>query len=209
MRAFSSNLVVCGFFALGIVGCGGGDAAVEVGVTAQPLETAAPSQGDPSATEQRHLVVTVTEVSVHVAGNAKEDHTDEASRGNDEKSTHQESADDNGWSTVFSGEAKVDLLSATMAEKLIGSSAIPAGKVTQVRLVVTGVELVDGATTSPVACPSCSESGLKILPGAAVDVSSGGTLHLTLDFDAASSLTQNESGYRLDPVIKIAKAEER
>jgi hypothetical protein len=208
MHAFSSHLVRFGFFALVIAGCGGGDATVEVGVTAQPLQASAPSEGGTEEAVRRHLVVTLTEVNVHVAGDAEQDEAGQASPGDDDGSSHDESAGESGWSTIFSGEVKLDLLDASSTEKLLGSSEVPAGKVTQVRLVLTDAELVEGSTTSPVSCPSCSESGLKIVTEGAVEVSPGGTLHLTLDFDQARSLTQEQSGYRLDPVIKIAKAEE-
>ncbi|WP_437963830.1 DUF4382 domain-containing protein [Sorangium sp. So ce260] len=199
MRAFSSHVVVFGLLAFSIAGCGGG-ATVEVGVTAQPLQVplTPPAGGDVAA--DAHLVVTVTEVSVHVAG-------DEGSPGGDGESADR--AGEQGWTTLFSGEVKVDLLDAVSTEEFLGSNEVPAGKITQVRLVLAGAELVDAAGTSPVSCPSCSESGLKIVTEGTVEVSPGGTLHLTLDVDQASSLTQDESGYHLDPVIKIAQAEER
>jgi hypothetical protein len=209
MHAFSSHLVLCGFFALAVTGCGGGDGTIEVGMTAQPLQASAASQGDPDTTAQKHLVVTVTEVNVHMAGDAEENEASEMAPGVDGKSTRDESVDEGGWITIFSGEVKLDLLDVTSTEKLLGSNEVPEGKVTQVRLVLTDAELIDGSTRSVVSCPSCSESGLKILTKNAVEVSSGGTLHLTLDFDQTSSLTQEQSGYRLSPVIKIAKVEER
>ncbi|WP_437573234.1 DUF4382 domain-containing protein [Sorangium sp. So ce887] len=201
MRAFSSHVVLFGLFALSIAGCGGGGT-VEVGVTAQPLQVPlAPPAGGDVAIEAR-LAVTITEVSVHIAG-------DEGSPGGDGDSADREDAGEKGWTTLFSGEVKVDLLDAMSTEEFLGSNEVPAGKITQVRLVLAGAELVDAAGTSPVSCPSCSQSGLKIVTEGAVEVSPGGTLHLTLDVDQASSLTQDESGYRLDPVIKIAQAEER
>ncbi|WP_437806441.1 DUF4382 domain-containing protein [Sorangium sp. So ce1078] len=199
MRAFSSHVGLFGLLAFSIAGCGGG-ATVEVGVTAQPLQVplAPPAGGDVAS--EAHLVVTVTEVSVHIAG-------DEGSPGGDGESADR--AGEKGWTTLFSGEAKVDLLDAVSTEEFLGSNEVSAGKITQVRLVLAGAELVDAAGTSPVSCPSCSESGLKIVTEGTVEVSPGGTLRLTLDVDQASSLTQDESGYRLDPVIKIAQAEER
>ncbi|WP_437680926.1 DUF4382 domain-containing protein [Sorangium sp. So ce131] len=213
MRALSSHVVLFGFFALAITGCGGGDATVEVGVTAQPLEVAAPSEpeGTTDTAAQRRLSVTVTEVNVHVAGDGAEaeDDADEGSPADDGEPAEETLADEQGWVTVFSGATKVDLFDAAATEQLLGSGEIPAGKITQVRLVLADVELVDGDVTSPVACPSCSESGLKIVTRGAVEVSPGDTLHLTLDFDQAGSLTEEESGYRLDPVIKIIAAEER
>lgn len=202
MRAISSHVVFFSLLAFAVTGCGGGDGTVEVGVTAQPLQVAAPPAGDTGAAAQMRLALTIGEVSVHVAGDAE---GDDASRGEDEGSTG--GADEAGWITVFSGEAEVDLLDAMSIEEFLGSNEVPAGKVTQVRLVLTGAELVDGSIRIPVSCPSCSESGLKIVTAGGLEVSSGDTLHLTLDVDQASSLTQDESGYRLDPVIKVTAKE--
>lgn len=67
MRDFSPHVVLFGLFAFAIAGCGG-DATVEVGVTAQPLQApfTPPEGGDVAAGER--LAVTITEVSVHTAG---------------------------------------------------------------------------------------------------------------------------------------------
>jgi hypothetical protein len=199
MRTLSSSLIVSGIFAIALAGCGGagGDASVEVGITAQPLQTTAPSSGGSGADAQRHLVITVTEVDVHVA----------ATGGGDAAKADSAPGKDtggSGWITVFSGRTRVDLFDATSTEALLGAMDVPAGKITQVRLVLDGVELVEGATTTAVACPSCSQSGLKIITEGKVDVAAGGTLHLALDFDQTKSLSQDEAGYRMDPVIKIA-----
>ncbi len=173
---------------------------MKVGITAQALQSTTPSSGS-GATTERHLVITVTEVTVHFA----------ATRADDEAKADRTSAKDTGeagWITVFTGEKKVDLFDATSTEELLASTTIPAGKITQVRLVLAGAELVDGATTTAVSCPSCSESGLKIITEGKVEVAVGGTLHLALDFDQAKSLTEDEAGYRLAPVLKIATSVE-
>lgn len=197
MRRFSSSLLVSGVLALTVAGCGsaGGAASIEVGITAQALQTTAPSSGGSLATDRRHLVITVTEVDVHVAAIGGDDDDDDASG---------KSAGGSGWIKAFSGETKVDLLDAIATEALLGSITVPAGKITQVRLVLTDAELVDGLETTAVTCPSCSESGLKIVTEGKVNVAVGGVLHLALDFDQTKSLTQDEAGYRLNPVIKIA-----
>ncbi len=198
MRTCSSRLIVAGVFAIALAGCGsaGGDASVEVGITAQPLQAAAPSSG-PDA--QRHLAITVTEVDVHVASTGGDDATKaDSAPGKD--------ASESGWITVFSGKTRVDLFDAASTEARIAAMDVPAGKLTQVRLVLDGAELVEGTTTTAVACPSCSQWGLKIITEGKVEVTAGGTLHLALDFDQTKSLSQDESGYRMDPVIKIANS---
>ncbi len=198
MRSFSSSLLFSGLLAMTLVPCGsgGGDASVEVGITAQALQTTTPSSGS-GATTERHLVITVTDVTVHVA----------ATGADDEAKADPVSGKDtgeSGWITVFTGETKVDLFDATATEKLLGSMTIPVGKITQVRLVLASAELVDGVTTTAVSCPSCSESGLKIITEGKVEVAVGGTIHLALDFDQTKSLTHDEAGYRLAPVLKVA-----
>ena len=200
MRAISSRSWISGVFAMILAGCGssGGEGSVELGITAQALQTTTPSAGGSGASTQRHLVVTVTEVTVHVAATGADEANDPSDPGKDPGGS--------GWITVFSGKTDVDLFDATSTEELLGSIAIPAGKITQVRLVLAGAELVDGATTTAVTCPSCSQSGLKIITEGKVEVAAGGTLHLALDFDQTRSLTRDESGYRLAPVIKITRS---
>ena len=75
---------------------------------------------------------------------------------------------------------------------------------TQIRLVLAGATFVDGTTPTPVACPSCTQTGLKIVTMGKLFVPSGGTLHVTLDFDREHSLSATADGFRLDPVVKIA-----
>jgi hypothetical protein len=200
MRFISSSLMLSGVLAVTMAGCGngngsdGGDASVEVGITAQALETTTlPSEGEGSgAASQKHLVITVNQVKLHVAANGADD-------GAGEDSSRS------GWKMAFSGEQKVDLFDATTVEALLGTIEVPAGKITQVRLMLSDAELVEGATRTPVTCSSCSETGLKIILGGKVDVAEGDRLHLSLDVDQALSLTHDATGYRLAPVIKLVK----
>ena len=200
MRSISSSVMFSIVFALTLTGCGssGGEGSVEVGITAQALQTVAPPSGGSDAASQRHLVLSVTEVNVHVAATGGDRANDESAPGEDPGGS--------GWITVFRGETDLDLFDATSTEELLGSLTVPAGKVTQVRLVLAGAKLVDGSTTLPVTCPSCSKSGLKIVTEGKVEVAAGETLHLALDVDQTRSLTKDESGYRLAPVIKITGA---
>jgi hypothetical protein len=57
-----------------------------------------------------------------------------------------------------------------------------------------------GSEVYPLVIPSGSESGLKIKMQKTLN---GGIDYLTLDFDAALSVHQEASGYKLRPVIKI------
>lgn len=199
MRSLTSIVLFTGLFASALSGCGnGGDgASVVVGITAQALRTTDPAPSIAGQAEPRHLVVTVTEVSLHVEMSS-------ASNSAIVKPALEKDTTTSGWIAAFTGKTQVDLFEAASREELLGSIDVPAGTITQVRLVFAGAELVDGATRTAVACPSCSESGLKILPEGKVEVAAGGALHLALDFDQTKSLSQNASGYQLDPVIEIA-----
>ena len=203
MRFISSIMLFSSVFALPLAGCGngggGGDASLEVGITAQALQVTPPSSAGSGATTQRHLVITVDQVKLHVAAT-----------GADDDSAHDTDTDTgrSGWKMAFSGSTEVDLFDATSTEALLSSIVVPAGKITQVRLVLAGAKLVEGATTTAVTCPSCLETGLKIILGGKVDVVEGDRLHLQLDFDQATSLTHDETGYRLAPVIKLVNAHE-
>jgi hypothetical protein len=208
MRSFSSSLLVSGVLAIALMGCnsgggGGGTALVEVGITAQALEVTVPSSGGSGSGSgsgsQRHLAVTVSDVLVHVAAHGA-DH--EAREGAAPR------AGESGWFTVFSGKTRVDLLDAITTEALLDSVTVPAGKITQVRIVLTDAELIEGTKRTAVSCPSCSETGLKIVTEGKVEAAAGDTLHLALDFDQARSLTLEEGVYRLGPVIKVARVDE-
>ncbi len=206
MRSFSSSLLVSGVLAMTLAGCnsgggGGGEATLEVGITAQALEVTVPSpEGSGSGTaSDRHLAVTVSDVLVHVAAHGADHEAKEGSA---------PEAGESGWFTVFSGKTKVDLLDAITTEALLDSVTVPAGKITQVRIILTDAELVEGTKRTAVSCPSCSETGLKIVTEGKVEAAAGDTLHLALDFDQARSLTLEEGVYRLGPVIKVARVEE-
>jgi hypothetical protein len=101
--------------------------------------------------------------------------------------------------------AQVDLLQAGSVEAFLGSGPVPAGKVTQIRLVISEATWVDGAITKTVVCPSCTKTGLKIVTMGKLFVPVGGILHVTLDFDRDHSLHDDKDGLRLDPVVKIAR----
>jgi len=81
---------------------------------------------------------------------------------------------------------------------------VPAGRVTQVRLVLDGnVTLVVDGVAQTLRCPSCSESGLKIVTEGDVTVAPGGHLHLDLEFDLDASLTLDGGALILRPTVKL------
>jgi hypothetical protein len=196
-------------FAGMLLGCNGSGGTFEVGVTSsgQPLTIAAPQAGaidTDAGTAGPRLLLTVQRVDVHIAGDGDTDDDPPVPPGN--PPPHHDV--NGGWITVFSGVAQVDLLLAGSVETFLGSAVVPSGKVTQIRLVIAEAIFVDGAVTKPVTCSSCTQTGLKIVTMGKLFVPHGGTLHVTLDFDR-DSLKTDKDGYRLDPVVKIARSSVR
>jgi hypothetical protein len=184
-------------FLIMAAGCGG-RGTIEVGVTStsQALSSTPVEPGEAGAVE-RELRVTVTRVDAHVVQPGPENGGDAAGRAS------------NGWTTVFEGEQSINLLDAKTVETLLGESEVPIGRVTQVRLVM-GDEAVlgDEQGRRAIACPSCAQTGLKIVTSGQVEVDDERVLHLTLDFDADASLIEADGAYTLQPVVRVEAATE-
>jgi hypothetical protein len=150
-----------------------------------------------------HLFATVTEVDVHLADDMGTGPTPNPAPG------VQTQANDLGWATVFSGQKQLDLLDASQVGVFLGDQTVPAGRVTQVRLVLAANPTLQTATgTVAVDCPSCTETGIKVVTAGDVIVQAGATLRLTLVFDMDQSLTSNGMSFRLDPVVQLRVAEQ-
>ncbi|MEP6607865.1 MAG: DUF4382 domain-containing protein [Burkholderiaceae bacterium] len=121
---------------------------------------------------------------------------------------------DNGWSEIVLTPAKrVNLLNLTngVLEEL-GTTALPAGTYTQLRLVLSNnsaatplansVVPTSGAETA-LETPSAQQSGLKM--NADIKVASNQVADFVLDFDACKSIVPaGQSGrYNLKPVVSI------
>lgn len=88
-------------------------------------------------------------------------------------------------------------------ETLLVSSDYPAGKISQIRLILGDNNSIslDGKDL-PLETPSAQQSGLKLLFNA--ELTAGITYSILLDFDAAKSVVETGSGKRnLKPVIKV------
>jgi hypothetical protein len=94
-------------------------------------------------------------------------------------------------------------------DTLLGGVDLPAGKVSQIRLILgdnNQIEMEDGSTVD-LKTPSAQQSGLKLNVDA--DLKPGIPYDLELDFDAARSIVKagNSGHYILKPVIRaFAKA---
>lgn len=114
-----------------------------------------------------------------------------------------------GWVTVSTTPILVNLLALQTESAPLGLVNLPAGTITQIRLVVSsdGNFVVTGGNKVPLDVPSGSESGIKII--GPWEVPECSRLTVTLDFDGKSSIHLADRGdtYNLRPVIRVKKEE--
>ena len=116
---------------------------------------------------------------------------------------------ESGWKSLEVNKGVYDILKLTNGlDTLLGKIELPAGRVSQVRLILGDQNSlrVDGATET-LSTPSAQQSGLKLQVNA--DLLEGITYKLLLDFDAARSIVRagNSGKHNLKPVVRtIAEA---
>lgn len=113
------------------------------------------------------------------------------------------SNDESGWTNIAINQGIYDLLSYQDGiDTLLAWGTIPTGYVKEIRLVLgDNNRVVDTFGVShPLSIPSGGSSGLKIKINKPVY---GPVDSLLLDFDAALSIQNEASGYKLRPVIKL------
>jgi hypothetical protein len=181
------SLPIAGIFAATLLAaCGGGGDGGGQGTLKASL-TDAPACGYDAVN------VTVNKVRVH--------RSDSAGEG------------EGGWSDiVLSPARKINLLDLTngVLDEL-GQVSLPAGRYTQVRLVldpnkgntIANSVVLSGTTNEiPLDTPSAVQSGIKLIKG--FEVVAGQQAELVLDFDACKSIvTKGNGGYALKPVVRI------
>jgi hypothetical protein len=88
-------------------------------------------------------------------------------------------------------------------DTLLGSFEIPAGTISQIRLVLgSNNSIVVAGKNYNLSTPSAQQSGLKL--NVHYKIQEGLTYDFTLDFDAAKSIVENGAGkYILKPVIRV------
>ena len=126
-----------------------------------------------------------------------------------------DAADDaSGWSEVVLNPPKrVDLLTLTngVLEEL-GQTSLPAGRYTQLRLVLAGngasapwanSVVPTGGTETALTTPSAQQSGLKL--NVQMDVAANQVADFVIDFDACKSVVKRGKSkeYNLKPVISV------
>lgn len=174
---------------LGLAGCGGGGDGGISGTGVMRLSiTDAPACGFDQVN------VTIEKVRVHQSSDA----ADSAS----------------GWSEVVLDMPKrVDLLTLTngVLEEL-GQTSLPAGRYTQMRLVLSensassplaNSVVPTGGAETPLTTPSAQQSGLKF--NVNMEVAADKVADFAIDFDACKSVVKrgNSGQYNLKPVISV------
>jgi hypothetical protein len=113
-----------------------------------------------------------------------------------------------GWVTLDTAPARVNLLAIADAGIDLGLADLPAGQVTQLRLVVDpagdNVVVTDGGVELPLVVPSGSQSGIKI--HGPWDIDSCEETTVTLELDGHRSIWAHPTGsgeeWILRPVIR-------
>lgn len=178
---------------LALVGCGGGDGGIS-GTGAVATGTMQLSITDAPSCGYDHVYLTVDRVRVHKSTSAVDG--------------------DTGWSeVVLSPARRIDLLTLTNGVlNDLGQTPLPAGKYTQMRLV-----LAPNAGSSPFAnaltptggaevaltTPSGQQSGIKL--NVDMDVAADKVADFVIDFDACKSIVKrgNSGQYNLKPVVAV------
>jgi hypothetical protein len=189
IRLIAAAAVTAGSLLLASCGGGGG-----IGGTGSPSGTMHLSITDAPSCGYDAVNITIEKVRVHQSTSAVDA--------------------DGGWSEVVLSPAKrVDLLSLTngVLEEL-GQTALPAGKYTQMRLVLasnTGSNplansvVPTGGTETALTTPSGQQSGIKL--NVDIDIVADKVADFVLDFDACKSVVKrgNSGQYNLQPVIAV------
>jgi hypothetical protein len=156
----------------------------------------------------QELKVTIDEVKVHVAvsGDSAADAGDagEEAEESDGGSAAAAASGKSGWKTVCSTPAEFDLLSLTNGKTtpMCAEASVDSGRLTQVRLVVSSgvITWKDGSAATQLDIPS----GVIKLVGNQ-ELTAGGSVSMTLDFDAAKSVVSAGAKFQLKPTIKIVQ----
>lgn len=118
--------------------------------------------------------------------------------------------EESGWRSLPAREGVYNLLDLTNGlDTLLGEVEIPAGKISQVRLVLGDNNTVKvNGDVFDLSTPSAQQSGLKLQVHQTL--SAGITYKILLDFDVARSIVTTGNGsYKLKPVIRsIAEAQD-
>lgn len=110
--------------------------------------------------------------------------------------------DSAGWISLQTKDTIYNLLELQNGlDTLIAQGDVPSGTIKEIRLVLGGNNTIKAnGQVYPLTIPSGSTSGLKIKVNKKLDA----TIEtLVVDFDAGMSVTQEQDGFKLRPVIRV------
>jgi hypothetical protein len=191
--AATRRFLVPSLIAIALAACGGGG-----GSDSNATGTLRLALTDAPACGYDTVFVTVEKVRVHASGSAGET--------------------DPGWSeVVLDPPQRVDLLTLTNGTLLpLGQTALPAGRYTQMRLVLgtsappgsapatlANAITPTGGSESALTTPSGQQSGLKM--NVDLEVKAGEVADFAIDFDACKSFVKSGTSgrYLLKPVLSV------
>jgi len=134
-------------------------------------------------------------------------------------SVHQSDTADGTWTKITTGPRTCDLKRLQNAQDVLGTTTLPAGHYTQVRLLVATAALsFTDATTGDTCAAAFNLSGPKVdvtIPSGEVklnrefDISPNSTTSILLDFDGDRSVREMGNGsYSMSPVISIVTVQQ-
>lgn len=102
-----------------------------------------------------------------------------------------------GSTPAYSG----NIMTLATTDTLLGTTSLPTGHYTQVRLFISQASVTDSSGTHNLTIPSGAQTGLKVLVD--YDINASDVTTLLLDFDVAHSITKQGNGsYSLKPVVR-------
>lgn len=112
---------------------------------------------------------------------------------------------DDGQESVFEGEiGPINLLDLRNITELLFDGDVPAGDYSKIRLRITSLEIVEGATVSDVQLPANGRIDLN--PQGSFNIAPGEDLVIQIDFDLDRSIHIVQTGnsqYRFRPVVFV------
>lgn len=118
---------------------------------------------------------------------------------------------DDEWMSVLEGEKTLDLLKYTTTLAKIGEREIDAGAYSKIKLGFSDSSVSLTNTFLYIYRPKVYD---LIVPDETIveyefNITDGGTLTLTLDFDVPNSVSHIAEGYIMDPVIVVSEEDDR
>lgn len=155
------------------------------------------------------LLLHVVRTEVHVAGGAESlGDGDDVPPDAGEPDGADDVDADTGWTVVSDAPRDVDLIALAGGPDEIADGPVPAGRLTQLRLVLDAARpatlVVDGDETA-VEVPSGAESGLKLRASPPIRLAPDDEVELAVRFDGV--VERADGALRLSPTLALVAAE--